>query len=293
MIDVNSLESPADGTQGAAEETTQLPDKPTFRGNVPDGVIVIKRTTLFYGMAGLILFVTAYVIGFRMGTYSTAGIAQAVQQGVANGIAGLPINNAGNAAALEPPTEDPNIRYTIDVTGSPAFGLANAPITVVEFSDFQCPFCGQFFAQTEAQLLKKYEGKIRLVYRDFPLESIHPYAMGAAQAAQCANEQNHFWEYHDLLFQNQQQLTNADFLTSAKQLKLDMTTFQTCVDGKKYAHKIQNDLQAGENLNVSGTPTFFINGRKLVGAQPLAMFITYIDAELANPSSPATPARYW
>src|SRR5258708_31333431 len=117
--------------------------------------------------------------------------------------------------------------------------------------------------------------------------------MGAAQAARCGDEQNHLWEYQDLLFQNQQQLRNDDFLTYARQVKLDMKTFQTWVDGKKYAQKIQSDLQAGENLNVSGTPTFFINGRKLVGAQPLAMFITYIDAELANPSSPATPARYW
>src|SRR5258708_35903724 len=113
MIDVNSLESPTDGTQGAAEEPSQLPDKPTFRGNVPDGVIVIKRTTLFYGMAGLILFVTAYVIGFRMGTYSTAGIAQAVQQREETGIAGLPFNNAGNAAALEPAPRNPKLRHSI------------------------------------------------------------------------------------------------------------------------------------------------------------------------------------
>src|SRR5712691_9566756 len=123
----------------------------------------------------------------------------------------------GNVAAAQPqvPTEDPNQRFVVSIAGKPVRGPENAPVTMVEFSDFQCPFCGRFFAETEGALLKKYDGKIRFVYRHFPLDSIHPFAQGAALASECANEQNKFWEYHDLLFQNQQQLGNEGLLAYA------------------------------------------------------------------------------
>src|SRR5207248_2330445 len=119
-------------------------------------------------------------------------------------------------------------------------------------------------------------GKIRLIYRHYPLDGIHPYARGAAQAAECANEQNKFWDYHDLLFKNQDQLDKENLLTYAKQLNLDMKNFQPCVESAKYAQRVQDDVQAGDLLGISGTPTFFINGRKLVGAQPLSAFTAYI-----------------
>lgn len=291
MSDVQSSLPPASGLQMAAPEPIRLPDEPVLHNTPRESVIVIKRATIYYSVVGVMIFVGAYLIGFTMGTASTAGTVQAVREAIATGIAGLPANNAGNVAVVQPqqpPTEDPTLRYTVEVTGSPALGPENAPITVVEFSDFQCPFCGRFFGETEASLLKKYAGKIRFVYRNFPLEQIHPYALGAAEAAQCANDQNKFWEYHDLLFQNQQQLTKDDLLAYARQLKLDMTSFQACLDGNKDDAKIQNDLQAAAALNLSGTPTFFINGRKLVGAQPLIAFTAYIDAELAHPLPLAT-----
>src|SRR5581483_6667005 len=158
-------------------------------------------------------------------------------------------------------------------------------------SDFQCPFCKRFHDTTLPVLLKKYEGKIRFAYRDFPISSIHPYAQGAAEAAECAYAQNKFWDYHDLLFQDQQRLTADDLLTYAKQLKLDMTAFKDCLDSRKYAQEVQSDYQAGLTLSINGNPTFFVNGRMLVGAQPLEVFTSYIDAELAaaNASVTATP----
>src|SRR5581483_1914058 len=105
---------------------------------------------------------------------------------------------------------------SVSIENNPTIGPDNAPVTIIEFSDFQCPFCKRFHDTTLPVLLKKYEGKIRFAYRDFPISSIHPYAQGAAEAAECAYAQNKFWDYHDLLFQDQQRLTADDLLTYAK-----------------------------------------------------------------------------
>ncbi|MBF0138449.1 MAG: thioredoxin domain-containing protein [Magnetococcus sp. DMHC-1] len=157
-------------------------------------------------------------------------------------------------------------------------GPANAPVTIVEFSDFQCPYCRNIQA-TLSKIFEQYPDKIRLVFRHYPLPS-HPLAAKAAEAAQCAAEQGAFWAFHDALF-----ATDADpeipFLKemAAKQ-KLDTAKFDQCLTSGKHAARIQSDLAEGENLGVNGTPAFFINGIPLVGARPLSEYKRIIDDEL-------------
>lgn len=170
---------------------------------------------------------------------------------------------------------------------SPSIGDENAKVTIIEFSDFQCPYCKRFYDDTEEALLKKYEGKIRFVYKEFPLESIHPQARGASVAALCANEQDQYWNYHHKLFDNQSvwsgdQNVGAKFKQYAVDLNLNMSQFNDCYDNQKTAGQVDADLQLGASFGVSGTPAFFINGLSLSGAYPLESFSAIIDAELEN-----------
>jgi protein-disulfide isomerase len=176
--------------------------------------------------------------------------------------------------ALDPP------RTKVADAGRPARGPAGAPIQIIEFSDFQCPFCLRAHP-TILQVLKTYGDKVRLVYRHYPLPN-HPNARPAAEASACADEQGKFWEYHDRLFENQSKLTDADLKQYASALGLDATKFNECLDSHKYASQVQDDLEAGDAVGVSGTPAFFINGRVLSGAQPFEAFKRVIDEELAR-----------
>jgi predicted DsbA family dithiol-disulfide isomerase len=160
-------------------------------------------------------------------------------------------------------------------------GDAAAPITIVEFSDFQCPFCRNSFPVVK-QLLEKYAGKIKIAYRDYPLHQIHPQAHIAAEGARCAGEQGKFWEYHDLLFTNQDKLDQTGLIQHAKTLKLNQRQFETCLGSGKYKPAIEADVQAASKARVSGTPAFFINGIAVTGAQPASAFERIIDAELTR-----------
>jgi protein-disulfide isomerase len=175
---------------------------------------------------------------------------------------------------LEPP------RQKIATSDSPAQGPANAPIELVEFSDFQCPFCYRAHP-TVKQVLNTYGGKIRFVYRNYPLPN-HPNARPAAEAAQCANEQGQFWPYHDRLFADQNKLGNDDLKASAAALGLDAGKFNACFESHKYQTRVDADVQAANEAGVNGTPAFFINGRLLNGAQPYDEFKRVIDEELAR-----------
>jgi protein-disulfide isomerase len=171
------------------------------------------------------------------------------------------------------------IRVAVKGEGAFVKGPKDAPVTLVEFTDFHCPFCGKAVA-TLKDVMREYDGKIRWVFRDFPIASLHPRAPKAAEAARCAGEQGRFWEYHDLLFESQSPATIEDFRRSAEQLKLDLKSFGQCLDSGKHQAAVEADVQEGARLGVTGTPTFFINGRILVGAQPLESFRKIIEAEL-------------
>jgi len=171
-------------------------------------------------------------------------------------------------------------RQKIATADSPYQGPANAPIELVEFSDFQCPYCYRAHP-TVKQVLNTYGNKVRFVYRNYPLPN-HPNAFPAAEAAQCANEQGQFWAYHDRLFADQTKLSDADLKASAAALGMDANRFNACFDSHKYKDRVDADMRAGNEAGVNGTPAFFINGRMLSGAQPYDEFKRVIDEELAR-----------
>ena len=183
----------------------------------------------------------------------------------------------GVTSYLEP------LRTEIPTAGFPTLGPASAPITIVEFSDFECPYCGGLFP-TLKEIEKKYADKIRVVYRQYPLASLHPHAQKAAEASLCADEQKRFWDFHDSLFGNQQDLTVDSLKRRAVELKLDAPAFNTCLDSGKHAETIKKDIVEGSRAGVSGTPAIFINGRLLSGNQPYTSIAQVIEDELQRKS---------
>ncbi len=189
----------------------------------------------------------------------------------------------GAGAATRVENCDPDRSRAHGLRGSP-----KATVVIVEFSDFQCPFCRQV-QPTLKNLLAKYEGRVSLAYRDFPLREIHPQAQSAAEAARCAGEQGQFWPYHDLLFAHPEKLNREGLVEHARSLKLDEKQFDSCLSSGKFKAQIEEDLQQGLRAGVNGTPGFFINGISLSGAQPQAIFDRFIQIELAIPGSRNMP----
>ena len=157
-------------------------------------------------------------------------------------------------------------------------GDENAKVTIIEFSDYECPFCKKA-EPTMKKILKNYDGQVRWVYRDFPM-SYHKNAQLAAEASEAAHAQGKYWEYHDLIYENTKNLKKADLIKYAEQLGLDMEQFKSDLESGKYTEEVKKDLADGEAAGVDGTPAFFINGRKVVGAQPYEEFARVIDEEL-------------
>ena len=159
-------------------------------------------------------------------------------------------------------------------------GNPDAPVTIVEFADFQCPFCKKTEA-TLRELLKKYDGQVKVAYRDFPLSQIHDHAEMAAEASHCALAQGKYWGMHDAMFADQAKLDESDLVKTAASLGMDQNAFESCLKSGKYKTAVQQDADAGARVGVDATPAFFINGESLNGAQPEAQFTTIIDRQLA------------
>lgn len=177
----------------------------------------------------------------------------------------------------------PPEKVEVSIDDDAVKGDKNAKVTIVEFSDFQCPYCGRFALQTLPSIRKDYvdTGKVKIVFRDFPL-SFHENAQKASEAAECAGEQGKYWEMHDKLFQNQQALDVESLKKYAKEIGLDTAKFNNCLDSGSMASEVKKDFNDGVAYGVTGTPSFFINGQKIVGAQPYEVFKQIIDAELAK-----------
>lgn len=237
------------------------------------------KATHFYAVLVVLAFAVGILIGYVAWGRTPASPAVVAQQ-------------APPAAAATPTLEV--VKYVIPVEGHPTLGPDDAPITIVEFSDYQCPYCTRWHEETYKQLLDAYPGKIRFVYRNFPL-SFHQNAMLSAQAALCAGDQQQYWAYHDKLFAEKNLVNNAEgttlgidsYVGFAKDLSLDTTAFEACMSSEKYAGAVQADVAFANSLPtengepaVGGTPTFFINGKRLVGAYPLVYFKQIIDADL-------------
>jgi protein-disulfide isomerase len=195
----------------------------------------------------------------------------------------------GRPTAAAPPSE-----VVLSVEGAPFKGDKNAKLTLVEFTDYQCPFCGRYVRETYPQLERDYisTGKLKYVVRDLPLEAIHPLAFKAAEAAHCAGEQRKYWEMHDRLFANQQALGRPELSKHAEALGLDSARYDQCLDADKYASRIRNDVAEAQKLQANGTPSFFlgltepnsseIKGTRIVGAQPYPAFKAAIDRLLSS-----------
>jgi protein-disulfide isomerase len=171
-------------------------------------------------------------------------------------------------------------RVTVSTEGDPSIGPDDAPVTIVEFSDYQCPFCQSWYQETFGQLMANYPGQIRFVYRDLPLPG-HPESLPAAEAANCAGEQNAYWKFHDALFSGQFNLGRDAYEQYATDLGLDLAIFTACLDDHRTQAEVKADAADATRLGLSGTPSFVINGRILIGAVPYEDFKTIIDEELA------------
>jgi protein-disulfide isomerase len=250
--------------------------------------ISIKKST-FYALVISVIAVSLIAVFFA-GSYVSLKSEDITKSELNEAIAKLESKILKNQLV-----EQPNVQpISVSIDDDPIRGDQNAPITIVEFSDFQCPFCARFHTQTLPLILEQYveTGKVKLVYRDFPIQNIHPNAISAAVASECAHEQDKYWEYHDALFENQQVWNNAEttstitiFKEFATKLELNQEQFNSCLDSGKYIDEISNDLKDGRNYGITGTPGFFIGNEeigfvKINGAQPFEAFKSVIDSQL-------------
>lgn len=199
-------------------------------------------------------------------------------------------NTSGNVVAPSNPSAGnnqpnnlPPINMEALVDDDATRGDSNAPVTIVEFSDYECPFCARFYSETEGLIQSNYidTGKVKFVYRDFPLNSIHPQAQKAAEAAECAGEQGKYWEMHEKLFTQGVSGGVASFKQYAADIGLDTGEFNSCLDSGRMAGEVAKDLRDGQGAGITGTPGFIINGKLVSGAQPFSVFQQEIEAALA------------
>ena len=228
---------------------------------------VTFKLSHFYSVLVVLAFAVGILVGYVAWGRDTV-VATAAQPSV--------------SVAEAPVTQEPQyIRYDIPTEGYPSLGPDDAKLVIVEFSDFQCPFCRRFHDETYQALLDAYPGQIRFVYRNLPLTSIHPNAMPAAVASLCANDQNAYWDFHEKLFSSET-LDETTYIQYAADLGLDVDTFTACLSSGSHDAFIQEDMDFALGLGVQSTPTFFVNGLAIVGAQPLVNFKQIIDKELAG-----------
>ena len=225
----------------------------------------IRKSDLFLALVLLVAFGSGF--GVAWGLFRSESTS--LQASIPSAVSQDPLT------ALQQPTV-----VDIEVAGRPYFGPEDAPVTIVEFIDYECPFCGRHARETIPQLRQEYEDAIKYVIFNFPISRLHPFAHQAGEAAECAHDQGKFWEYPDLLFQNQQALDLESLKLYAENIGLDTTDFSTCLDSDAKAQRVIDDVQAAQSYGVRATPTFFINGRRLVGALPFSSFEMLIDAEL-------------
>jgi protein-disulfide isomerase len=253
-----------------------MPDMDENLNPVKQEETVTFKLSHFYSVLVVLAFGVGVLVGYMAWGRNSGVAAQTAQQAPAAATQGGPV-----VEAPVTPQEQQYVRYDIPTDGFPSLGPADAPITIVEFSDFECPFCRRFQQETYKGLLDSYPGKIRFVYRNLPLTSIHPDAFPAAVAALCAGDQDAFFPYHDKLFSSEQ-LGQEVYVQYASELGLDMDVFQACIGSDRHDEAIKADSDFAIKLGINSTPTFFINGLALVGAQPLDVFKQVIDKELAG-----------
>lgn len=243
-----------------------------------EDTITFKRSHIYS-----VLLPLAFVAGLGLGyIFWGRSIAPATQTAAA-----VPQGNQSASAsgqAQTPSDSQPQqvTRYDVPIDDDPILGPEDAAITIIEFSDFECPYCRKWHSEVYGRLFEDYPDQVRLVFRDFPLDSIHANAIPSAEAANCAYEQGSFWEFHDKLFSMEMGLSPNAYQQYAQDLGLDLDAFDECVETRRYRDEVQSDYNYASQLGVRSTPTFFVNGIALVGAQPYEVFQQLIDQELAG-----------
>lgn len=247
-------------------------------GNITKILVIAISTATFFG---------GYFVGTMQSTQNNT-VSEKLDQIITK------IDSQKTPTQAIQPTPQPAIIQQVSLDDDPSIGNNDAQITIVEFSDFQCPFCSRFFHDTMSQIKQDYvdSGKVKFVFRDLPLESIHPNALSAHIAAECADEQGKFWDYHDVLFERQaewQRLANTDInpklVSYSDELGLDNSKFTSCILDQSVADEVKKDVMDAAKYGATGTPTFFIGNEedgftKLVGAQPYSAFVNVIDSKM-------------
>lgn len=239
-------------------------------------VMVFKRGHVYAALLPL-----AFVAGLAFGYLFWGRDGSLIANDSSQKIDRETVPSTEEVVAENQPTQEIR-RYDVSEDDDPVYGPDTAKITIIEFSDFECPFCRRWHTEVWPQLRAEYPDQIRLVYRDFPLTNIHPNATPAASAANCAGDQDMYWEYNDLLYSGRQNLNMTGFLAYAGELDLDITVFTECIESGRYNSEVMADLEYAANLGVSSTPTFFVNGIPIIGAQPFEVFSQLIESELAG-----------
>ena len=234
------------------------------------------KVTFYFGlMSGIaVVSIVGFFLTFSMLRNEVSGTGTNKTAGTTN-TAAAPTNTAGTVPTTAPTKVDIAVKDTDYIRGN-----ADAKVTLIEYSDFECPFCATV-RPTIDQVLEQYGDDVRLIYRHYPL-SFHPQAQKAAEASECAAEQDKFWEMHDKLFDMNTAgtLSLANFKKAAGELSLNQNQFDTCLDSGKYQQKVTDDLNEGTQYGVQGTPATFVNGTLVSGAVPLAQFTAAVDAAL-------------
>lgn len=244
--------------------------------NASEVMLVLNRNHVYSAMV-VFAFVAGIAAGYMVWGRTVPVQSTAIAPSQAQAPAVQPANPAPAAVDSSGFT-----RYEIPTEGFPSQGPEDAEIVLVEFSDFECPFCKRWHDETYLALLDAYPDNIRFVYRNLPLTSIHASAFSSAVASLCAREQDSFWAFHDKLFSFELSLGRDSYFQYAADLELDGESFEACLEGGNYDDIIQADMDFALNMGVRSTPTFFINGLAIVGAQPLSAFKQIIDQELAG-----------
>ncbi len=236
-------------------------------GKNDSGSITFKKSALW--KVSTFVFAALFVVSLFTGGF-----------GIGSGITGGTVREIPDIPTI--PTGVVSVNAEDLVDDDPVLGNKNAKLTIVEFSDFQCPFCSRFKSDALSQIKSQYidTGKVKFVFRDFPLTSIHPMAQKAAEAAECADDQGKFWEYHDLIFDRQSSLSINSLKQWAVELGLNENDFNKCLDSGKYANEVSKDSSDAQKAGGQGTPFFIVGNQPVSGAQPFAAFQQVIESQL-------------
>lgn len=280
---VSSVGNDGELRQMENQPTSAAAPKPTAES----AVVSMQRSTINMILTGLIFLVIGVIVGMiiydrsvnneaqirRIVTIALEASRSDTQAMIQSALADI-----GGGETVARLGDDPSARYTLSPE-CPALGAENAPITIVAFEDFQCGYCKRFNDDTLPLILAAYPDQVRFIHRDFPI--LGQASLDAAHAAQCANAQGRFWDFHAQFYGNQQMLTAENFTAYATSNEMDVAAFTTCYQAQEFQDAIIADLAEGQTLGITGTPTFFVNGRVVVGAQPFAVFASVIEQELA------------